>query len=734
MNTIASGPRRLEDVESCVDVIVQRVGKDVRIGLPLGLGKPIELVNALYARAKKDPELKLTILTALSLEKPEGASAVEKAFLDPFISRVFGDCPDLHYMTDLRKNTLPANVRVCEFFFKPGSQINNVHAQRNYISTNYTFAARDVFNQGCNVSAQIVAKRDLAQGTRYSLSCNPDTSPELIEMMRAAEARGERKCIVIGLVNQNLPYMENDAEVPAEMFDLIVDHPRYTTTLFSTPKMAVTTPDYAIGLHASALIKDGGTLQIGIGALGDAIVHATQLRQERNELYQDALKNLGTLDHAGELIRKFGGVTPFVKGLYGATEMFVDGFMHLYKAGILKRKVYDFWALQQLINEGHCNPAKLTPDVLDKLEALGVRVIRTQDFKILQHHGFFNSGTRYNQGHILTPDGERVIANLAEPQSRKTIAQKCLGSSLRNGIVLHGGFFLGPRDFYDSLREMSDEQRRDICMTGVYKVNQLDHNPRLYKAQRTNARFMNTGILVTLSGAVDSDGLDDGRVISGVGGQYNFVAMAHQLHSQTDGGRSILMVRAVRDKEGKTTEPSSNVVFNYGYCTIPRHLRDIVITEYGIADLRGKTDNDVIKALLNITDSRFQKSLMDQAKQSGKLESEYQIPQAFLANTPQKLEQKMAPYRKQHGLFPAFPFGTDFLPDELVLAKALRGVKPAAAAQAKWRLALRAWRYKDVPATAQPYLVRMRLDTVHSLQDKVVRMLLVEELKKAGAV
>ena len=727
-------PRRFEEVESCVDAILQHVGKDVRIGMPLGLGKPIELVNGLYARAKKDPALKLTILTALSLEKPEAASALEKTFLDPFIARVFGDCPDLDYMTDLRRNALPANVRVCEFFFKPGSQMGNAHAQRNYISTNYTFAARDVFNQGCNVSAQVIAKREMAQGTRYSLSCNPDTSPELIEMLRAAEARGERKSVVVGLVNQNLPYMENDAEVSADLFDLIVDHPRYTTTLFSTPKLAVTTPDYAIGLHASALIKDGGTLQIGIGALGDAIVHATQLRQQRNELYQGALKDFGTLDHASELIRKFGGVTPFAKGLYGATEMFVDGFMHLYKAGILKRKVYDFWALQQLINDGRCNPAKLAPDVLDGLEALGVRVIRTQDFKILQHHGFFNSGTRYDQGYILAPDGERVIANVAEPQSRKVMAQKCLGSSLRNGIVLHGGFFLGPRDFYDALREMSDEQRREIGMTGVYKVNQLDHNPRLYKDQRTHARFMNTGIMVTLSGAVVSDGLDDGRVISGVGGQYNFVAMAHQLHSAVDGGRSILMIRAVRDKEGKTPEPSSNVVFNYGHCTIPRHLRDIVITEYGIADLRGKTDNEVIKALLNIADSRFQNELMYQVKQSGKLESDYQIPQAFLSNTPQKLEEKMSVYRKQHGLFPAFPFGTDFTPEELVLGKALRGVKATAAAQAKWKLALRGWRYKDIPSSAHHYLDRMKLSAPKTLQDKVVRMLLVEELKKTKAI
>ena len=32
--------------------------------------------------------------------------------------------------------------------------------------------------------------------------------------------------------------------------------------------------------------------------------------------------------------------------------------------------------------------------------------------------------------------------------------------------------------------------------------------------------------------------------------------------------------------------------------TIPRHLRDIVITEYGVADLRGQSDAEVVKRLL----------------------------------------------------------------------------------------------------------------------------------------
>ena len=61
---------------------------------------------------------------------------------------------------------------------------------------------------------------------------------------------------------------------------------------------------------------------------------------------------------------------------------------------------------------------------------------------------------------------------------------------------------------------------------------------------------------------------------------------------------------------------------SYGHNTIP-HLRDIVVTEYGVADLRGKTDDDV--AMLNVADSRFQIELMEQAQAASKLHKDYQI-------------------------------------------------------------------------------------------------------------
>ena len=40
--------------------------------------------------------------------------------------------------------------------------------------------------------------------------------------------------------------------------------------------------------------------------------------------------------------------------------------------------------------------------------------------------------------------------------------RECLGSELRNGQVLHAGFFLGPRGFYAALREMPESRARAV--------------------------------------------------------------------------------------------------------------------------------------------------------------------------------------------------------------------------------------------------------------------------------
>jgi acyl-CoA hydrolase len=200
-----------------------------------------------------------------------------------------------------------------------------------------------------------------------------------------------------------------------------------------------------------------------------------------------------------------------------------------------------------------------------------------------------------------------------------------------------GGFFLGPNDFYERLRSMPPQELARIDMTRIDFINQLyGGRATLKRAQRTKARFMNTTMMVTLLGAAASDALESGQVVSGVGGQYNFVAMAHALPD----ARLVMMLRATHDNADGL---HSSIVWNYGHVTIPRHLRDIVITEYGVADLRGQVDSEVVKRLIAIADSRFQDGLVREAKAHGKLPPTGPCPSATATTCRRSAGRQTAP-------------------------------------------------------------------------------------------
>jgi len=595
------------DAEAIADEIIARTGQHIVLALPLGLGKANHIANALTERALRDSSLQLEIITALTLEVPAIGNDFERRLLQPALTRLFGDYPTLRYAQLLRDGKLPANVRVSEFFLSAGQWLSNAAAQQRYIPANYTHALGFLLQRGVNVVAQLLAPHETEAD--LSLSCNPDITADLLRLRE----QGECQFLFVGQLNAELPFMEGEARIDVAQVDLLLGGAEHEFPLFSLPKRPVSLAAYAIGLHAAQLVRDGGTLQLGIGAIGDAVTQALLLRHEDSARFADLIRCLQRPAPTG-----LSDTERFTMGLYGVSEMFVDGFLRLWEGGILKRQV--------------------------------------------------------------------------------------------DGAVLHGGFFVDCHDFYRRLRELPAEQRALFQMMPVSYTNELYGDERAKRGARQKASFVNSAMMVTLRGAVISDALEDGRVVSGVGGQYNFAAQAFALND----ARMIITLDATREQGGGTV---SNIVWSYGHETLPWHLRDIVITEYGIADLRGTTESEAIEAMLKITDSRFQGDLLEQAKRARKIDADWQLPAAYSENTPELIEQALRPARDE-GLLDAFPFGTDFTSTEQRLLPALEHI--AHRAKSRTSLAALAWRGlggASLAASEQDCLRRMELDTAHSLKE-----------------
>jgi acyl-CoA hydrolase len=710
--------RILDSVEACVEQTIDTIGKNLVIGAPLGLGKPVQLLNAFYRRAASDPEISLKIFTALCLEVPKPGSHIEANLAGPILERLFGDYEELDFMRDLRGDGLPENIQLSELYFKAGSMKNHPVAQQNYVSSNYTHIVRDMMSHGVNVMVQMVAAREEGDRLRISLSSNPDITLEIMDRV-AADPDGS-SFMLLAQTHDDMPFMENDAEVPPEAFDLIVRNPAYNKTLFAVPNAAVPLQDYATALHASSLIEDGGTLQIGIGSLGDAVAHACILRHKHNASYREMLARL---THQRAALATDQG--EFDQGLYVSTEMFVNGMIHLIEQGVVKRKVYDHLSLQKGLNAGEISPA--VDDAMytyARRTGLMPKALDATSLAELQYWGLLDQAVVVDGERILAEDAA-LVNDMDDSDTRRTLLARVAGTELRHGRLLHGGFFLGPRDFYDKLSKLDAAGQEQICMTGVRRTNQLLLDYHLYCAQRQKARFINTGMIVSLNGAVASDALEDGTVISGVGGQYNFVAMAQDL----PGAHSILCIRSTR---GSGKHLKSNIVPFYGYATIPKHLRDVVVTEYGVADLRGQSDAEIIKRLISIADSRFQEGLLEFAKNHGKLPGDYRIPFEARENTPEKLQQKLAIHQEQ-GLLPAYPFGTDMTPEEIALGASLRRIKALSEEPGHFiAAALKALVHRSDEAAAKPFLERIHLDHPETTKDFLLQQLLLLELEERG--
>jgi acyl-CoA hydrolase len=143
---------------------------------------------------------------------------------------------------------------------------------------------------------------------------------------------------------------------------------------------------------------------------------------------------------------------------------------------------------------------------------------------------------------------------------------------------------------------------------GVYGSN-IGHNPR-YLSNFDRLVSINSAIEVDLTGQVNAETARN-RQISGVGGSADFAEAAHG----SAGGMSIVALpSATRD------QAYSRIVSGLGngaVATLARFTPDAIVTEYGVAWLRGRTLPERRDALLAIAHPAFRDALSDQGSGQG---------------------------------------------------------------------------------------------------------------------
>lgn len=167
--------------------------------------------------------------------------------------------------------------------------------------------------------------------------------------------------------------------------------------------------------------------------------------------------------------------------------------------------------------------------------------------------------------------------------------------TLHPGKII-AGFILGTRRLY---KWVDDNPLIELHPTEYV-------NDPFIIAQNERMVAINSAIEVDLTGQVCADSIGH-RLFSGVGGQLDFIYGS----SRSKGGVPVIALPSTAKDFSRivpTLKPGAGVV------TTRNHVH-YIITEYGIADLYGKTIRQRAQALINIAHPRFREELTRQAKE-----------------------------------------------------------------------------------------------------------------------
>jgi 4-hydroxybutyrate CoA-transferase len=156
-------------------------------------------------------------------------------------------------------------------------------------------------------------------------------------------------------------------------------------------------------------------------------------------------------------------------------------------------------------------------------------------------------------------------------------------------------FLMGSREFYDWIDDNPVIEMRAVDYT---------NNPYVV-AQNRNMVAINSALEVDLLGQVCADTLG-GKQFSGVGGQLDFVRGARM----SQGGKAVIALPAEAKGNVSRIVPTLKVG---AAVTTSRNDVDYVVTDYGIAALKGKTVRERMKSLINVAAPQFREELTKKA-------------------------------------------------------------------------------------------------------------------------
>ncbi len=161
-------------------------------------------------------------------------------------------------------------------------------------------------------------------------------------------------------------------------------------------------------------------------------------------------------------------------------------------------------------------------------------------------------------------------------------------------------FAMGSQNMYDWI----DDNPGVFILKGRYV------NDPYVIAQNDSMISINTAMSVDLTGQVSSESLGSVQY-SGTGGQLD----THRGATMSRGGKGIIALRSTA--KGGTVSTITPIFSGGTIVSVPRHDIDTVVTEYGIAKLRGRTVSARTKALIEIAHPDFREELRAEARKLG---------------------------------------------------------------------------------------------------------------------